>query len=317
MEQPDRRRALTLPVPVAVSRRTAVPDRAGKTCPVALACAGGISQSWLAKLPRVIDRLGPVKATNLAASRRIVNTLRNGWPVEDVRAFQEATFVFVAAPADLLEPTLDDLASAELNWTGKTLVILDTDLDCQDFGVFTLRNANVATLNQLEGFSDIHLVAQCDTRTAKRLRKLIEDGHTRMLELEPGAKGLYQAALTFATSIATPLIAACVESLEKAGFEPAQAAMIAEHSLSRTRRGFAKAGRKGWQGPLPDKDMQAIRRQWESLRRTDTLLADYFLESATNALEYFRQDSRCVSELSELPRRNGRMAPLLATASGD
>jgi len=286
-----------------------------KTQPIALLCAGGISQSWIAKLPRLVQKLGPVKAPTPGVARRIVNTLRHGWPVEQIEEFQDASWIFVAVPDESLLSTLDELASANLSWQGKTLVILDTDIDSQDLNVFTLRQAAVATVSLLDSYSDLRLVIQSDSRTTKAIRKFTEG--FRVLELRPGDKGAFLAGLTLASSIAMPIFAACVESLTNAGFTASEAASIAEHSLSRTRRAFHKAGRKGWQGPLARGDMRAVRRQWESLRRKDSHLADYFLQSATQSLEYFRQDPRWVSELDDLPRRNPRPAPLLASASGD
>ncbi len=286
-----------------------------KTQPIALLCAGGISQSWIAKLPRLIQKLGPVKAPTVGVARRIVNILRQGWPVEQIEEFQNASWIFVAVPDEVLPSTLEELAGANLSWKGKTLVILDTEMDSQDLSVFILRQAAVATVNLLDIYSDLRLVIQSDPRTAKAIRKFAEG--SRLLELPPGAKGAFLAGLTLASSIAMPILAACVESLTNAGFTSSQAASIAEHSLSRTRRAFHKAGRKGWQGPLARGDMRAVRRQWESLRRKDSHLADYFLESATQSLEYFRQDPRCVSELEDLPRRNPRQRSILAPASGD
>lgn len=283
-----------------------------KTRPIALLCAGGISHSWIAQLPRLIEKLGPVKAPTLGVARKIVNSLRHGWPVEHAAEFQDASYIFVAVPAEYLPSTLDELAASGLKWSGKTLVILDTDMDCQDLGTFTLRQAAVATVNRLEGFSDLRLMIQSDTRTAKALRKLAES--YRVVELRPGAKGLFLAGMTFAGSIAAPLLAACMEALTRAGFTTSQAATVAEHSMTRARRAFHKAGRKGWQGPLATGDMRAIRRQWESLRRTDGHLADYFLESATSSLEYFRRDSGYLTELSEKPRRH---APHYFPAASD
>lgn len=262
-----------------------------------------------------MQKLGPVKAPTPGVARRIVNTLRHGWPVEQIEEFQEASWIFVDVPDESLSSTLDELASANLSWQGKTLVILDTETDSQDLNVFTLRQAAVATVNLLDGYSDLRLVIQSDPRTAKAIRKFAEG--FRVMELRPGAKGAFLAGLTLASSMAMPILAACVESLINAGFTSSQAASIAEHSLSRTRRAFHKAGRKGWQGPLARGDMRAVRRQWESLRRKDSHLADYFLQTATQSLEYFRQDPRCMSELEDLPRRHPRQGPILAPASGD
>ena len=128
---------------------------------------------------------------------------------------------------------------------------------------------------------------------------------------------MYLAALTLATSLATPLLAACAECLCGAGLELSEAQAVADKVVSNTLRAFLRSGRKSWQGPLAEKDFRNVRRQWESLRRHEPLLAEYFVESATHALEYFRQDPRLITELTEVPQRQSAAAKVLVTASGN
>lgn len=270
----------------------------------------------MAKLPKLTSKLGPIKSLGIRFATRAANSLRAGYGVEHYRDLDGCGLIAVSSSPDLLPSILDQLAHSEIDWRGKTLLVLDSSIDSQDLGAFRLRHASVATLEMLEGYDDSRFIVQAEPRTVKQLRNLFEDGRIRLLSILPGNKALYLAGLTIATSLATPLLTASVECLTTAGLDYAQAQAITDATLTKTQRAHMKAGRRGWSGPLANKDMKAIRTQWEGLRRTNPVLADYFIESATLALEYFRQDPRWVTELSELPRRHtGKVLKILANVS--
>ena len=48
--------------------------------------AGGVGRSFLARMPALLERLGPVKGTSLRVSRRIANGLKTGTGVRDYTA---------------------------------------------------------------------------------------------------------------------------------------------------------------------------------------------------------------------------------------
>jgi hypothetical protein len=50
--------------------------------------AGGVNQSFLARLPSVLEQIGPVKGSYLRVSRRIVNGFRAGFGVNDYWALE-------------------------------------------------------------------------------------------------------------------------------------------------------------------------------------------------------------------------------------
>ena len=53
--------------------------------PAGLVGAGGVNQSFLARMPALLEQLGPVKGSSLKVSRRIANGLRAGFGVADYR----------------------------------------------------------------------------------------------------------------------------------------------------------------------------------------------------------------------------------------
>ena len=80
--------------------------------PAGLIGAGGVNQSFLARLPAVLQRLGPVKGSSLRVSRRIANGLRAGFGVDDYRALAPCGFIWIQAPEASLDFIAAELASA-------------------------------------------------------------------------------------------------------------------------------------------------------------------------------------------------------------
>lgn len=297
-------------------QRVGKPPKADyKTQPIGLVCQGGITQSFIGKFTGMMDRLGPVKASGIRVASRVSNSLRAGTPTDDYSDLDVCGMIVVAAPVDGFPILLDELLAAEIHWDEKVLLLLDSALDCEELSMFTKRHALVATLDLIEGSQEMRFIVQSDSRTVKRLRALLDGSKARLIEIEWGTKSLYSAGITFANSLATPLMAASVECLMAAGLELPQAQNITDMVLNRTQRAFMKAGRRGWTGPLASKNSGAILKQWKSLQKKNPILADYFIETATLSLEYFRQDAKFIAELAQVPRRySGRVMKISSSS---
>src|SRR6185369_10163892 len=92
--------------------------------PAGLVGAGGVNQSFLARLPAVLEQIGPVKGSSLKVSRRIANGLRVGFGVDDYRALEPCGFIWILAPESALDSITAELVSA-VPLAGKTLVLCD------------------------------------------------------------------------------------------------------------------------------------------------------------------------------------------------
>ncbi len=287
-----------------------------RNLPIGLVCEGGITNSYIGKLKGIVERLGPVRANVLRVASRIANSLRSGTPTENYDELDSCGMIVVVAVPETMQILLDELLAANIDWSGKTLLLLDSGLDCEDLSSFLQRHAQVATLDLIEGYQDLRFIVQSDSRTVKRLKSLLDGSHVRLLEIEWGTKPLYYAGLTIATSLANPLMAASVESLMGCGMELSQAQNIVDQTLHRTQRAFMKAGKRGWSGHLASKNTEAIRKQWSKLHHQNPVLANYFVEIATLSLEYFRQDSRFIADLASIPRRqSGRVLKVSSSST--
>lgn len=267
-------------------------------------------KSWLAKRPAFLEVLGPVKATGLRVASRMANSLRAGRAVESYKALSSCSMIFVAVPPHSLRGVLDELAAAEIGWHGKTIVVVDGNLDAAELRAFELRQASPATLDLIDANPPLRLAVQGDSKAVKALRKLFEREGAKLYELKPGAKAAYQAGLTLAGSVTAPLLAGAVECLLAAGLELPHAQAVADLAMTRARRAYFKAGKKGWSGTLATRDREALIRQWERLRRSNPALAQYFLDTATSSVEYLTGDASWIDPHAEArPRRRlGRAA---------
>ena len=280
---------------------------------IGLVCAGGVIKSWLAKRSAFLEALGPVKATGLRVASRMANSLRAGRAVESYRALSSCSMIFVSVPPPALPGVLDELAVAEIGWQGKTIVVVDGNLDADDLRAFEVRQASPATLDLIDASPPLRLAVQGDAKTVKSLRKLFEREGARLFEVKSGAKAAYQAGLTLAGSATAPILAAAVECFLAAGLDLPQAQAVADLAMTRARRAYLKAGKKGWTGTLPARDRDALMRQWERLRRTNPALGEFFLETSATAVAYLTGDAAWIDPHAELqPRRR-----LRRTATGD
>src|ERR1700686_3422214 len=114
--------------------------------PAGLIGAGGVNQSFLARLPAVLEQLGPVKGSSLKVSRRIANGLRAGFGVDDYRALGPCGLIWIHEPENALDFVTAELASA-MPLQGKTVVLCEALRDSLRPNPLRTAGARVVTLN--------------------------------------------------------------------------------------------------------------------------------------------------------------------------
>ena len=262
-----------------------------KSQSIALVAGGQVSRSFLVRLPHLRERIGPVKAVSIRVASRIVNSIHAGHPVRDYKSITDARVIAIQVPAERLAHTLEQMLATGANWRGKTVLLCDAELSSAALESLSSAGASAASMAPIEGFDERRFVVEGDPSAVRVARMLVEDNHTRVVEITPGAKDLFLAGLVFATSLFTPMAAAATECLKGAGLETGVATHVAERLFEHSLRSYMKAGRKSWGGPLAAKDQQQVQRNLEALFRASPLLASYYTESALFALHLFRQDT--------------------------
>ncbi len=244
-----------------------------RTRSVALVCSGQVSRSFLSRLPGLAEHLGPVKAPSYRLASRTVNSIRAGHPVGAYKELEGCRLILVAAPAGGVPRMAEELAATPLRWAAKAVIVCDERLDSGVLGALAGRGAHTGSLGPVEGFAEQRFVVEGDHLAVRYIRKLIEAGGGRVLELRQSAKPLYLAGMAFASSLVTPLLAASSECLRGAGLSSFQTSAVIERALARSLRGYLKGGKKSWSAP-------PLGGAGAELEGLDPLLADYFLMSA-------------------------------------
>jgi len=254
-----------------------------------LLAAGRISPA-VARLPRLADQLGPVKAASFRVASRLVNRLRAGFATASFDPFEYCRVVLISVPDEDLSSWIAEMARAGRLWAKKTVVLCDSALDSRDLTPLARLGAHVATLSAASTGPAAAYVVEGQADAVREVRRLFRNSGCRLLEVARGKKALYSAGLAFAGTLFLPLVSASADCLRRAGLTSAQAVDLAQATFQQTLRAYVKAGRKGWSGALRDRDLEAVRRQVEALGVDHPVLGAYFAETARLALAVLGED---------------------------
>jgi len=255
-----------------------------------LVCAGGANRSFLARMPALLERIGPVAGTSLRVSRRIANSLKAGTGVASYDPLADCPWIWFAVPESSLEDLSAQLAAA-VPLEGKTVVLCDAMRDSLLPSPLRTSGARVVTLNAVPATSERLFVAEGRADALVELRKLLALEHRRLIELHPATKPLYLCGVHLAADLLLPVIAGSVESLRSAGFTREEAIRAVEAIGSRTLRSYGKAGLKAWRAAPADRLHQAIVEEMGMLRMTDPRLEPLCIAGFASAISFFAAKS--------------------------
>jgi len=256
-----------------------------------LVCAGGVNQSFLARTPALIGGLGPIKGSSLRVSRRIANSFRLGSGVDDYIAFKNCGLILISVPEANLDTISAQLAGA-VPLQGRHVVLCDLKRDSFCPSPLRTSGARVATLNCLPESQERTFVAEGNPALVARLRKLLAQDRRKLIELEPVTKPLYWFGVFLGGFMPLPWIAGAVESLRAAGFSREEATNVVEEMTNRAVRGYTRAGNKAWNRAEGMRLHQEIRKNFDTIRFTDSRLAALYLANLEGLLQIISQNRR-------------------------
>ena len=248
--------------------------------------AGGVSRSFLSRMPVLLGRMGPVKAASFRVARRIANTLRPGHAVTNYAAMAPCDLIWIAVPEAGIDRVSRDLAAAT-PLAGKVAVLCGSTRDSFWPGPLLAGGARVATLNSVEESGERVFVAEGDPAAMRELRRVIAAEKRKLIELRAASKALYLSGVHLATYLLLPWIAASVESLRDAGLSRMEATHVANALGGRALRAYAKAGPKAWSPVAADRLRMSIARDLDTIRGVDPKLAALYADGVEQALRYF------------------------------
>jgi hypothetical protein len=271
--------------------------------PAGLVGAGGVNQSFLARMPALLEGLGPVIGSSLRVSRRIANGLKAGFGVADYVELESCDLIWIYAPENKLDCVAARLASA-IPLAGKMVVLCDVLRDSLRPSPLRVAGARVATLNRIPESIERNFVCEGHPTVLAELRKLLAPDCRKLLELRPAAKPLYLAGVHLASHLILPWIAGAAESLRAAGLSRAEAVSAVEALGVRALRAYGKAGDKAWNRVAVERLHRAIAQDLETLWLTDGRLAALFSDGNDRMLRYFAKPVQ-KQQLKVLVQRSG------------
>ena len=160
--------------------------------------------------------------------------------------------VLFHSPADHLEALLAVLEAENDDWTGRALVICETELDDSVAERFRRRGASVARVTpfELPGYLVIHGTGAALAAAHRLAREL----RLHPIEVKPGTESAFNAAVTLGTCALTPVLDAVATLLREAGLREAETPKLAAAIFLKTAREYAHSGKQswGWYAKSPD-----------------------------------------------------------------
>jgi hypothetical protein len=260
-----------------------------KQLPVGLLVEGNSTNSVILRLPSLAEELGPVKSKTLRVGRRLANFLGAGNAVTNYEQLQETRLILIRAPDADAPRIIQELCASELEMESLSFALCETWLSTRMLEPLRAKGACTATVmagpNPRRGW----FVAEGHTNVVRQLRRLIEGGNGRVLEIEAGRKDLYFAAELLTTALPIPLFAAAQWALRDAGISGNLLQALLEDMAERMFKDFGKRSRITWGGPLAAMDSDAAERYLEVLRGRDGELARYVDEQLASARRSLRK----------------------------
>jgi hypothetical protein len=256
-----------------------------------LVSAGGITHLFLSRMPALLRALGPVKAASFRVARRIVNSLRAGYAIEDYLALKPCQLIWIAVPDAALDRVLQDL-NRESPLERTMVVLCGSARDSRWTGALCGARARVGSLNVIEETGERAFIAEGHPDVIRELSRLMAAEKRKLIEIRPGSKALYFAGVHLSTDLLLPWIAAAVESLRGAGFSRIEATRVVETMGIRSLRAYGKAGRRAWSPSAARALRRAIEHDVEDIHSAGHRLAALYTDGIEQAIRYFEAGER-------------------------
>jgi hypothetical protein len=268
-----------------------------KSKPVGLIASGSVPGSAFARLPGLLEQLGPVKSHSLRVASRFANSIGAGRPVHDYASLEHCRVVSILVPDPELSGIVADLLAAGMEWEKRTVLLLDTWLDSSDLAPLAALGAETGSLCRAESDAETRALVEGSRVALIEAKRLLRGSGFRVFPVEPAAKPLILAALTLSETLVFPLLAAAEECLKRGGIPPKQALGILDRSTVRASRAYGISRRKAWPGPLAASNGDLMRRQMAAVAAADPATGRFLATASREALSYFERDAAWLDAL--------------------
>jgi hypothetical protein len=256
-----------------------------------LVCAGGVNQSFLARMPALLRHLGPIKTSSFRVSRQTANSLRGGYAASHYSALESCRLILVAVPEVKLERILRDMVTRtpirKAPFSKNMVVFCGCERDTLAPNPLHATGARVASLNLIPDSREQIFVAEGHPDTVRYVRALFAESRRKVIALKPGTKPLFFAGIHAGAPLLLPWIAAGMACLRAAGFSRPEAAVVGEILGVRVLRRYAKAGAKAWNRQIEAALLRSLDHHIPAIRSRDQRLAELYEQGIRVALSQF------------------------------
>jgi len=258
---------------------------------VGLVGPGRVGRTLAELLPQDRFRLGPVLSRTPTSARRAVREMERGVAVADCEAFADCNVIVVSVPDEELPAVVKRFATARLGGNKKAVLHTSGLHAASVFEPLRKRGAAAGSMHPLFVFqrpvpslAGVHFTVEGDAAAAAAARRLIRAWNGEFQLVKPNHKIYHSIARSFLSDLLTGLLEAAVQQMVTGGFSRKRAYHAVSQILGVALDDYAHSGRSSRPGPLLSGDVLTIRRQLETLQRTDTALAETYRKAACQTL---------------------------------
>jgi hypothetical protein len=238
-----------------------------------LVLEGNATASSVLRLKSVANELGPIKSSGLQVARRVANFLKAGFAINEYKELETARLILLRVPDSVVPRVVQELCLSELPFQQLSFVLCETWLLTEALAPLRKSGAQVASLVATPAAVTPSFVVEGDLPAVRLIRRLLERGEARTIELRPGTKPLYFAANLLLRALPVPLLQLGQQALRDAGVSGNQLSTLLEDMGRQLIDTAQKGSRVNWGGPLLECTNQTAEQYFASLEHDDPKLA--------------------------------------------
>lgn len=238
-----------------------------------LVLEGNATASSVLRLKSVANELGPIKSSGLQVARRVANFLKAGYAVSGYQELESARLILLRVPDASVARVVNELCVMPLPFHQLSFVLCETWLLTETLQPLRESGAQIASLVATPSVSSPSFVVEGDLHAVRLIRRVLERGEARTLELRPGTKPLYFAANLLLRALPIPLFQLAQQALRDAGISGNQLSTLLDEMARQLIDSAHKGSRMAWGGPLLECNNETANRHFECLDHDNPNLA--------------------------------------------
>lgn len=240
---------------------------------VGLVVEGNATTSAVLRLNCLVNELGPIKSGGLQVARRVSNFLRAGYAVTEYQDLEAATLILLRLPDSEVPRIVGELCETGLPFAEIAFVLCESWLTTDVLIPLKRNGAQIASLLNVGPLSQNCFVVEGDRAASRKVKRFVERGGARAIELRPGTKSFYFAANLLSTAIPMPILQLAQQALRASGVEGNDLTVLMTEWSDLLDHRIQKGGRATWGGPLAECSADVANEHFKQLTVDDSNLA--------------------------------------------